>query len=380
MRRLPLTSLVLAALAAGACADQPDEPTALDPGTVLAEARSLAAGGVYVLSNAADGNEVLVLHRGPRGSLTWGDPVATGGDGTGGGLGSQGALAATPNAKWLIAVNAGSNTVSVLRVGPHGLELTDVAPSGGAMPISVAVHGSLVYVLNAAAPNNITGFRLGSDGSLTPISGSTRGLSGDAVGPAQVGFTPDGGVLVVTEKGTNMITTFTVGSNGTASAPMSTPSAGVTPFGFSFNNNGSLIVSEAAGGAPDASTASAYLVGADGSVSVSDGPVALTESAACWVAISQNGRYAYTTNTGSGTVTGLRVGSNGSLALLDADGETASTGAGPIDADFSNGGRYLYVLAAGSDQLDAFAFRNDGSLRSIGSVPTPDGAAGVIAR
>lgn len=373
-----LPTLAIAALTAAACSDTP-EPAGPDLPTATAEARSLRTGGVYVLGNDAAGNEVLTFHHAPDGSLEAGDPVATGGLGTGGGLGSQGALAMTRNGRWLLAVNPGSNDVSVLRVGPQGVELTDRVASGGTTPISVAVHGDLVYVLNAGAPENVSGFHLSRQGELTPIAGSTRALSGAGVGPAQVGFTPDGRVLVVTEKGTNLITTFTVGADGTASSAMSTASAGQTPFGFAFDHKGNLIVSEAFGGAGDASTATSYRVGRDGSISVSDGPVALTETAACWVAISQNGRFAYTTNTGSASVTGLRIGARGSLTLLDADGATASTGAGPIDADFTQGGRNLYVLAAGGDQLDGFAIASDGSLTSIGSWPTPDGAAGVAA-
>jgi 6-phosphogluconolactonase (cycloisomerase 2 family) len=264
-------------------------------------------------------------------------------------------------------------------VGPRGLQLTDRVASGGMMPISVAVHGDLVYVLNAGVPESITGFHLSNHGELTPIAGSSRGLSGSGVGPAQVGFTPDGRALVVTEKGTNQITTFTVHADGTASSAMSTASAGQTPFGFAFDRQGNLVVSEAFGGAGDASTASSYRIGADGSVSLTDGPLALTETAACWVAISEDGRFAYTTNTGSASVTGVRLDHRGSLSLLDADGVTAGTGAGPIDADFGQGGRYLYVLAAGGDVLNGFAIDSHGGLTAIGSWPTPDGAAGVAA-
>jgi 6-phosphogluconolactonase (cycloisomerase 2 family) len=373
-----LPTLAITALAAAACSDAP-EPVAPDLSTVQSEARSLRSGGVYVLSNDAGGNEVLTFHHAPDGSLQAGDPVATGGLGTGGGLGSQGALAMTGNGTWLLAVNPGSHDVSVLRAGANGLQLMDRVASGGTTPISVAVHGDLVYVLNAGVPETITGFHLSSHGELTPIAGSARGLSGSGVGPAQVGFTPDGRALVVTEKGTNQITTFTVHADGTASSAMSTTSAGQTPFGFAFDRQGNLVVSEAFGGAGDASTASSYRIGTDGSVSLTDGPLALTETAACWVAISQNGRFAYTTNTGSASVTGVSLDGSGSLSLLDADGVTASTGAGPIDADFSQGGRYLYVLAAGGDVLNGFAIDAHGGLTAIGSWPTPDGAAGVAA-
>ena len=179
--------------------------------------------------------------------------VATGGNGTGAGLGSQGALVLDDDR--LFAVNAGSNSLSLLHVGRRGkVRLADVDPSGGARPISVTVHGKFVYVLNAgdaSTPANIRGF-LALWGQLVPLPGSTRPLSAAAPDPAQVEFSPNGRQLVVTEKATNMIVTYEV-RRGYASGPNAQPSAGQTPFGFGFDRRGLLIVSEAFGGAPDAS-------------------------------------------------------------------------------------------------------------------------------
>jgi DNA-binding beta-propeller fold protein YncE len=167
------------------------------------------AGAVYVMTNQAAGNEVLVFDRSADGTL--GSPTAhtTGGTGTGSGLGSQGALVLA-GSRWLLAVNAGSDDVSVFRVEHGGLTLTDRVASGGDRPISVTAHGSLVYVLNAGGAGNISGFRLTPHGELTAIAGSTLPLSGAAVDPAQVEFTPDGSQLVVTEKATNQIVTYAV--------------------------------------------------------------------------------------------------------------------------------------------------------------------------
>jgi len=382
MRRWTFRSIVglAAVLAAAACTDTPDPlaPDLSDSPASLSRFGGLdsrGSGAVYLMSNAAGPNEVLVYRRGRDGSLTADEPVATGGQGTGMGLGNQGALALTEDGRWLIVVNPGSDDVSVLRVTRHGLELVDRESSGGTLPISVTVHGSLVYVLNAGDPNTISGLRLGRDGELRPLPGSTQPLSGDQVGPAQVGFSPDGRVLVVTEKGTNLITTYTVGFAGRASEPTSTLAAGETPFGFAFGRRGLLIVSEAFGGAADASTVSSYRVGWRGSVSLVDGPVPTTETAACWIAVSNTGRYAYSTNGGSGSVSGLRIGPRGSLELLDADGVTGDTGPGstPLDAEFSRDGRYLYVLSSGISEVSVFRQNHDGSLTAL------PGAAGLPA-
>src|SRR5207249_7929677 len=156
-----------------------------------------------IFTNQVAGNSVAVFARAADGTLSAAGSVATGGTGTGAGLGSQGALALSDDGRWLFAVNAGSNDVSVFRVGRDGLSLLDRTSSGGTRPISLTVHGHVLFVLNAGGDGNISGFALGTTGALTPISGSTRSLSGTNVGPAQVSFSPDGRRLVVTEKTTN---------------------------------------------------------------------------------------------------------------------------------------------------------------------------------
>ena len=210
-------------------------------------------GAVYTLTNAASGNQVAVFARSHDGTLTPAGTVDTGGLGTGSGLGSQGALVLAGDV--LVAVNSGSDSISLLEVEDGMPELLDVESSGGDFPISVTVHRNLVYVLNAGAPENITGFRIHDD-ELVPLPGSTQPLSGSGVAPAQVSFSPRGDVLVVTEKAVNNIDTYTVGKDGLADGPTVHPSVGETPFGFEFGKRGTLIVSEAFGGAPDASAVS----------------------------------------------------------------------------------------------------------------------------
>jgi 6-phosphogluconolactonase len=352
-----------------------------------ARAQEHGAGAVYVASNAAAGNAVLAFTRFPDGTLAP-TPTAypTGGEGTGAGLGNQGGLATTRDGRWLLVVNAGSDELSVFLCTSAGLELRDVAASGGTRPLSVTVHGDLVYVLNAGgtsgAMDQITGFRLGQDGELAPIAGSTRALSGASVDPAQIGFSPDGRTLVVTEKGTNTITTFAVDSDGVAGMPMPHPSAGATPFGFAFGSRDRLLVSEAFGGAADASALSAYQLHGDGSLDVLEPSAPTTETAACWVAVSNGGRYAYTTNTGSGTLTGFAVAPDGALERLDADGATGSSGGAPIDLDLSRDGRFVYALDSATDSIAVFRLSSaTGALAFVQSVAgLPDGSNGLAAR
>ena len=246
------------------------------------------------------------------------------------------------------------------------------------MPVSVTVHGDLVYVLNGG-DNTISGLKI-EDGALEPIAGSTRGLVHPSAVAPQIGFTPDGDQLIVTEKTTDTIDVFNVNQHGTTSAPRANASNGVTPFGFAFDQQGHLIVSNAAGGAPDASSLTTYAVRDNGRLVTVDGPVANTESAACWVAVAKNGRYVYTTNTGSGSISGYRIGHRGTLSLLDADGVTATTGTGPIDVDFSGNGQYLYTLNSGSHSITIDRIRADGSLAAVGTVTgLPSAAVGIAA-
>ena len=235
-------------------------------------------------------------------------------------------------------------------------------------------YKGVLYVLNSGAPNNITGFTLSNDGQLTMIPGSTRSLDAAATGPAQISFTPDGSTLVVTEKATSKIDTYTVDSNGLASAPNVHDSLGLTPFGFAFAGE-TLVVSEAPG-----SAVSSYRVDAN-DIAVVTPSLANGQVAACWMAATKNGKYAYSANAGSSNVSSYGVAPDGSLTLLA--GAAGGTGAGtaPVDMAMSHNSQFLYVLSASSRQVIAFAVQADGSLVSLGDfagftdVPRPAGIA-----
>lgn len=300
--------------------------------------------------------------------------------GTGGELGSQGAVVLSEDGKRLYAVNAGSNEITSFRVTDLGLVRVATVWSGGTQPISIALGSGLLYVLNAGGEGNITGFHAGEDGGLHPIPRSTRPLSSSASAPAQVGLTPNGRVLVVTEKATNKITTYLVNGKGRPGAPVVNTSAGQTPFGFTFDQHGLLIVSEAFGGARDASAASSYTISADGTLNVVSASVPTTETAACWFVVTEDGRFAYTTNTGSASVSGYAV-ENGALRLLDEDGKTGNSDPIPLDAALSVKSRYLYVLSGTS--ISAFRVNDhSGALTSLvsGVSGLPTGTVGLAAR
>ena len=351
-------------------------------GPVAADDADGSSGAVYTMTNAASGNEVVVFRRAANGSLSMMNTYPTDGLGSGAGLGSQGAIALSKNGRWLFVVNAGSNDVSVFAVKGRQPELMGVFDSGGEMPISLTVHDRLLYVLNAGGGGNISGFRIRENGSLEPLVGSTQPLSnggtGDSPMPAQISFDPEGEILVVTEKGTNLIVTYRV-RRGIAGPPLTNPSAGETPFGFAFDPSEHLIVSEAFGGAPGASALSSYNLD-DREVNVISPSVGTTQTAACWVVISKNGKYAYDTNTGSSSISSFAIGSDGSLTLLDPQAGLTGEGSSPIDMALSNNGRFLYAISGGTSTISIFRIQSDGSLEHRGEVSVPAGSLGLAAR
>lgn len=343
-------------------------------------------GFVFVSTNANDpvrGNEIVMYQRTADGVLTVSGRFPTGGQGLGGGLGSQDPVILSRNGRWLFAVNAGSNEISVFAVYPAGLILTDKLASGGVMPTSLTVRNNRLFVLNAGNPGNITGFKLNGNGKLTPLPNSTRNLSNNGVGaapaPAQIAFSPDGKSLLVTERATNLIDLYTVNQQGVMSGPLTHPSAGMTPFGFAFAGDDTLVVSEAFGGAANASAVSSYML-KDGQLQLVSASVPTGETAACWIVISKDGKLAYTTNAGSASLSGYQVARTGHLTLFAGRAGETGVDTGPTDASKSRDGRLIYVLSPRSQTVIGFAMQADGSLVSLGSFGgLPANAAGMAA-
>jgi 6-phosphogluconolactonase len=307
-------------------------------------------------------------------------PIATLGTGTGTSLGSQGSVVLSPDHQWLLAVNAGSNSVSVFRRTSTGLQLTDVEPTAGMHPISVTIRGTRVYVLNGGMPNSICGYDLSASGQLSPILGTSVLLSAASTNPAQIQLSPLGDRLVVTERGTDRISTFTVAGDGSLHGFVAHPSSGIEPFGFAFRGDDQIVVSEAFDAAPGAGAASSYdLFG--GGLSLISGSVPSTETSSCWMVIARDGRFAYTSNTGSDSITGYAINPAGDLTVLDFDGVTALTGDAPADMAFTYRTRFLYVLNGGDGTISAFERSVDGRLTPIQSPlgGLPAGAAGLAA-
>jgi 6-phosphogluconolactonase (cycloisomerase 2 family) len=335
-------------------------------------------GVVFVQTDNTAGNAVVAYDRAPNGALKLAGTYSTGGLGgmlTGSvvdHLASQGSLLYDQEHGLLYAVNAGSNTVSVFAVYGDRLALRQVIWSGGTFPVSLTVHGDYVYVLNALGSGSVYGYRV-DGGRLSPIPGSARGLNLTPVTgpnqytntPGQVTFTPDGSALIVTTKmNGNDIDVFSVGRGGELSAsPVVNSEPGAVPFAVSFGSRHHVLIAEAG-----PSALATFALSSGGVLTQLD--IALTgQAATCWVA--RAGRYFFTSNAGSASVSGYTVGSNGSLTALGNTG----TNAGTVDAVAAAHGRFLYVQTGGAGIVDEFAVGFGGSLTEIGSV-TVAGAVG----
>ena len=304
-----------------------------------------------------------------------GSPFAAGGAGAGAGLASQGAVQIADGGRFLLAADAGSNQVSVLRIQPDGsLHPASVVSSGGVLPVSIAVHGSLVYVANAGpADSNYAGFRLASSGSLTPVPGSTVALPA-AAQPGDVLFNGTGTKLIGTRVGTSQIDSFTVGLSGRLTAAPGSPftAQGLGPFGSQFRptNPGQLFVSNAHNGT-GLGTVSAFTDSRTGVLTpVGSSPVPDQQTAPCWVTISPDGRYLFAVNTGSGTISRYSIAPGGALTLLGSTQVSASGGVGAVDPGLSPDGRFLYVNESKIASVGAFAV-SGGNLTELPGSPTP---------
>jgi 6-phosphogluconolactonase len=338
------------------------------------------AGAVYVQTNDADGNEVVAYRRSTDGALHPLGSFGTGGRGNGmPHLPSQSSIVLSGDGRWLLVTNAGSDDVSLFAVEPDGLGLADRAASGGSGPTSVAVHDDLVYVLNNGSAG-ISGFRV-ADGKLMTLEGSSRPLSAPDADGAQVSFSSDGRTLVVTERGTNSISSYAIDEHGFADGPATIASAGATPYGFDFIARGAIVVTEAFGGEIGKAAASSYSFTAPGRLAQLSGSVGNTRSEVCWAVATRDGRFVYVTNFGDGTISSYSVDADGSLTLLEPVAASTRLGEPGIrDEALTADGSYLYAIDADAQRVHGWSVGEDGRLQPVGAFEgVPATVAGLAA-
>jgi 6-phosphogluconolactonase (cycloisomerase 2 family) len=388
------TTSALAALVLGAALAYAAAATA----SVFHEtaAKRVDRGGViYAMTNAASGNEILVFARDQKGRLQPVPHAAAPTGGRGGSvtasvdpLGSQGSLVYDAGSNTLFAVNAGDNTVAALDTGVFGfpLRLQARVASGGFIPVSLAVSGDLLYVLNAGGTGAVATFTIGGHGALTQIGALDLHLPPSATAPpfdqvaapGQVGIDALGRHLIVTHAGGQELLVAELDDDGVPVGPIvSTRTPGAGTFSFGITRYGTLLVAEAASASVSAFDSPAGLLPLTATASA----VGTGQAATCWI-IVHDGGFAYVANTGSSTLSRYRYTRTGRLELEQA--VAASTGTAPTDLAFAANGGFLYSLDAGSGEISGFAIdRESGSLTPVetqSGLPAAAGIQGITAR
>ena len=370
--------------------------------------------GVYAASNRADGNTIAAFRAGSDGTLVPLAEYATGGLGgtfdAGEGLDpliSEDSVLNVGN-KFLLAVNAGSNTVSSLRINPDlSLDLVNTAPSGGVGPNSIAQSNGLVYVSNIESDGaftgppdqagNITGLRLDPDtGELTPIAGSTRALGSR---PSNVEFSTDGSHLVVSSwngqsnqlpegPDADELVSFGVRADGNLTAAATGNAASTQPgnaegrnlpasIGFEIVEVGGeqiVIATEAreflANGDPatldkfQTASLSSWRIEDDGSLtplsqdvlegsSITEGPLgAGGPTSACWIVATPDGSTVYVANASGSAISSFHLNDDGSLTLIDNRAAQGIPADPSLDDPVANADGFIgLTLSADGDYL-----------------------------
>jgi len=357
--------------------------------TLASAQPSNAAGAVFVMTNAANKNEVIAFERDANGTLGESVSYDTHGRGSGGitdPLESQGSLTLSQDHSFLFAVNAGSGSITVFNVHKNGaLNFLSKTPSGGAQPSAIAEFNGLVYVLNSGGAGSLVGFHLDNGGSLDQIQNSTAFLTGTTTGGASLAFSPDGQFLVVTERVANNIDVFHVQADGTLSPIVVNSNPAPGTFSVAFSPEGVAIVSETGqAGVSNGSAISSYKVNSNGTVTAITHSLPTFAAGNCWDAITPDGRWVYVSNSGSDNISGFNIGKDGTLTPIAGTilGNNPS-GSHNVDIAVSADGKFVYTINSQSGNIGVFAInQQDGSLTNLGQagdLPKSVGFNGIAA-
>ncbi len=354
-------------------------------GTVTrADAQTGTPGAVFAMTNRAGNNEVIAFSRAVDGTLTQAGRYPTRGNGIGVDFDTQGGLMLSTDHRYLYACSPGSDNITVF--GVDGATLTFLQKVyAGDQPLSLTIFGNLLYVLDGSvAGNQITGFTIAGDGTLTPLPNSTKMLSSPIAVPGVVRFSPDGKVLVVTHKVGSNIDVFKVGADGLPSDPVQNPSFGPRPFAAAFRNDGKLFVVESGLPTMNNSGVSSYNVNeSSGALSVISGSAKYGQTDGCWIVITNDQQYAFTANFVTDSISSFKLLPDGSVAVINGVAASPGTKSQPTDLSFSANSHYLYNLLRGTGGIAAFRVETNASLTPLGifgvggGLPVADGASGL---
>ncbi len=360
---------------------------ALGPHAESSEHKVAGGGAAFAMTNATAGNEIVSYERAANGTLRRVGSTSTRGLGIGVDLDTQGPLQLSQDHEYLYAVNAGSDSITVFRVKGTKLKVQQTIYAGDE-PVSLTVNDDTLYVLDGSvASNSIRGFTRGPDGNLTPIKGSVQPLSSPIAVPGDIEFSPDGRTILVTEKATAVtltpsiaIDSFAIGTDGVAGPAKRNASVGVRPFSLAFRNDNQALVVESFDASAGRSAVSSYDV-RNQTLTPKSESVGNQQTDTCWIVITKNGRYAYTANFGSGTISSYRIAEDGTVTLQQGNAADLGATSQPVDLAQTQDGAYLYQLLRGTGAVAQFAIGHNGALTPLGvaqgGLPVADGASGL---
>jgi 6-phosphogluconolactonase (cycloisomerase 2 family) len=409
----------------------------------VAPTKKAGGGHLYMQTNEVK-NAIIHYHWSANGALAEVERVATGGAGSGelspiyhinrpNDFEGAGSVILTPDRRFLFATNAGDNSVSSFAVDKEGrLTLLDVkrtgnTQSGGAKSLAYAPSSRTLFVVHSFGPDHLRLMSVDGEGKLTPRPErySVNTMDWPNRLPTMTVLSPDGKFLFV---GTTFdelpsrknpdgslilwiphkdgalhviasnapdpdgIVVFPVGEDGALGEASFYDARGASPFYIAFLHNrpDTFLVGYAVSNA-----VSIGKVDANGKITVS-APVTLDTSAGlpselCWLAVSPDDRWVFTTNFGYSDMSSYRIGGNvlsiakdpaspkvpGDGTFRAIDGVVSS---GPSDSWISPDGTYLYQIYGNASKLVGYATKPDGSLEEVTSVTipynSPEGLAG----
>lgn len=332
------------------------------------------AGAVFAATNDVQRNEVVMYTRSETGKLKYVGNFSTDGRGEGGindPLQAEHSLILSPDHKFLLVVNAGSSTISVFAVYSNTLSLLGKKSTEGGNPVSISMHGDVVYVANVGGTYHTAGYHLKPWGELEFIPNSKQPLSSLDTEPGAIAFSPDGTKLIVTERQTSKIDVFSVAADGSLTNPVANVAQGIETFGASFAASGALLVSEAGSG-----DVSSYSINSDNTLSVITSKSPSSGAATCWV--TPGGAYAYATSAITSSISGYELGAAGELtplgiiltepgtqkAIFPPVGVTAF----PLDIEITPDNQFIYVVYSALGKVIGYQVGSDSKLTKVASV------------
>ena len=405
--------------------------------------KKAAGGHLYMQTNEVE-NGIIHYHRSANGALAEVERVATGGAGSGelspiyhikrpNDFEGAGSVILTPDRRFLFTTNAGDNSVSSFAVDKEGrVTLLDVKPTGnptngGAKSLAYAPSSRTLFVLHTVGPDHLRLMSVDEKGKLTarPEQYSVNTKDWPNRGPTMVVLSPDGKFLVVATAFDELpsrknpdgslilwiprpdgtlhvivsnapdpdgIVVFPVGKDGGLGEPSFYDARGAVPFYIAFLHNrpDTFLI-----GFGVADGLAMGRIDAEGKINV--GPIVKIDTSAglpsevCWLAVSPDDRFVFTTNFGYSTMSSFRIDGNGlSIAKDPASPKVKGDGtfraidgvvsSGPSDSWLTPDGAYLYQIYGNASKLVGYATQRDGSLKEITNVKipynSPEGLAG----